>query len=96
MKPHDRLPRRPMAEEEVAAFMERALAQFDSLAWHEVPDRGVWEAEFEGEVLQCPSSSDPALNTPDREEMIAATICAYCGGYFPVELRRCPTCGDEF
>jgi hypothetical protein len=96
MKPHDRLPRPPMAEEDVAAFMERALARFDSLSWHEVPDRGVWEAEFEGEVLQCPSSSDPALNTPDREEMIPATICAHCSGYFPVELRRCPTCGAEF
>jgi hypothetical protein len=96
MKPYDRLPRPPMAEEDVAAFMERALAQFDSLDWHEVPERGVWEAEFEGEVLQCPASTDPAGNTPDPEEMIPATICAHCCGYFPVELRQCPTCGAEF
>lgn len=96
MKPYERLPREPMAEEDVAAFVERALAQFDSLVWHEVPERGVWEAEFEGEVLQCPLSTNPALNTPDPEEMIPATICACCRGYFPVQLRRCPTCETEF
>jgi hypothetical protein len=96
MKPFDRLPRSSMAEEEIAAFMERALAQFHSLAWDEVPERSVWEAEFEGEVLQCPASADPALNTPHPEEMIAATICVKCGGYFPVQLRRCPTCEAEF
>jgi hypothetical protein len=96
MKPLDRLPRPCLAEEDIAEFMERALAQFHSLTWHKVSERSAWEAEFEGEVLQCPASTDPALDAPHPEEMIPATICAHCGGYFPVQLRRCPTCDAEF
>ena len=97
MQPHEHLPlpRPPMAEEAVAAFLERALAAFASLDWREVPERGTWEADFEGEVLQCPVSTDPELNAPDPDEMIPATICCHCHGYFPVDQRVCPTCGNE-
>jgi hypothetical protein len=85
-----------MAEEESAEFMERARAQFHSLTWQMVPERSAWEAEFEGEVLQCPASTDPALDAPRPDEMTPATICSQCGGYFPVQLCRCPTCDAEF
>jgi hypothetical protein len=91
----DHMPRPPLPAADVIALQERALAAFDSFEWKRVPERGTWEACFEGEVLQCPASTDPRLDRPHPEEMIVATVCYHCGGYFPVDDTRCPNCGFE-
>lgn len=56
--------RAPLSDEAVAALLARAEAKFPALEWREVPERGTWEAEFEGEVLQCPASSLPPRPRP--------------------------------
>lgn len=90
------LPRPRLTEDQVATLRERALAAFGSLSWKKVPERGSWEAEFEGETFQCPASSDPRLNKPHPEEMIPLTVCSECYGYHPPKSGACPTCGTEF